>query len=163
MEQISEKWDKTASLLFSQLHLLSHWYSRFNKSCSMDSPASSTLSCYVPKQTNASLESGTKLLASHIYSHAVAQLVEALRYKLEGRSFYSRWCLWNFSLTLPFRPRCGPGVDSAFNRNEYQEYLLGVKPAGAYGWQPYQIHVPILFKSGSLDLLELQGTALLFT
>ena len=23
--------------------------------------------------------------------HAVAQLVEALRYKLEGRGFYSRW------------------------------------------------------------------------
>jgi hypothetical protein len=25
----------------------------------------------------------------------------------------------------------GPGVDLAFNRNEYQEYLLGVKAAGA--------------------------------
>jgi hypothetical protein len=25
----------------------------------------------------------------------------------------------------------GPGVDSASNRNEYQEYLLGVKAAGA--------------------------------
>ena len=25
----------------------------------------------------------------------------------------------------------GPGVDSAFNRNEYQEYFLGVKVAGA--------------------------------
>jgi hypothetical protein len=31
--------------------------------------------------------------------HAVAQLVEALRYKLEGRVFDFRWCLWNFSLT----------------------------------------------------------------
>ena len=31
--------------------------------------------------------------------HAVAQLVEALRYKLEGRGFDSRWCHWNFSLT----------------------------------------------------------------
>ena len=30
---------------------------------------------------------------------AVAQLVEALRYKLEGRGFDSRWCHWNFSLT----------------------------------------------------------------
>jgi hypothetical protein len=29
----------------------------------------------------------------------VAQLVEALRYKSEGRGFDSRWCLWNFSLT----------------------------------------------------------------
>ena len=31
--------------------------------------------------------------------HAVAQLVEALRYKSEGRGFDSRWCHWNFSLT----------------------------------------------------------------
>jgi len=30
--------------------------------------------------------------------HAVAQLVEALRYKPEGRGFDSRWCHWNFSL-----------------------------------------------------------------
>jgi hypothetical protein len=30
---------------------------------------------------------------------AVAQLVEALRYKLGGRGFDSRWCHWNFSLT----------------------------------------------------------------
>ena len=31
--------------------------------------------------------------------HAVAQLVEALPYKPEGRGFYSRRCYWNFSLT----------------------------------------------------------------
>ena len=30
---------------------------------------------------------------------AVAQLVEALRYKSEGRGLDSRWCHWNFSLT----------------------------------------------------------------
>ena len=30
---------------------------------------------------------------------AVAQLVEALRYKSEGRGFDSRCCHWNFSLT----------------------------------------------------------------
>jgi hypothetical protein len=29
----------------------------------------------------------------------VEQLVEALRYKPEGRGFDSRWCHWNFSLT----------------------------------------------------------------
>jgi len=28
--------------------------------------------------------------------HAVAQLVEALRYDPEGRGFDSRWCNWNF-------------------------------------------------------------------
>jgi hypothetical protein len=31
--------------------------------------------------------------------YAVAQLVEALRYKSEGRGFDSRWSHWNFSLT----------------------------------------------------------------
>ena len=30
-----------------------------------------------------------------------------------------------------FRSHYGPGVDSASNWNEYQEYFLGVKAAGA--------------------------------
>jgi hypothetical protein len=57
-------------------------------------------------------------------------VVKALCYKPEGRGIDSRWCHWNFSLTS-FRPHYGPGVDSASNRNEYQEYFLGVKAAGA--------------------------------
>jgi hypothetical protein len=47
-------------------------------------------------------------------------LVDALRYKPEGREFDSRLCHWNFSLTKSFRPHYGPGVDSAINRNEYK-------------------------------------------
>ena len=31
---------------------------------------------------------------------------------------------------ISFRSHYGPGVDSASNRNEYQEYFLGVKAAG---------------------------------
>jgi hypothetical protein len=38
-------------------------------------------------------------LRTYENKHAVAQLVEALRYKPEGRGFDSRWCHWNFSLT----------------------------------------------------------------
>ena len=34
-----------------------------------------------------------------ILGHAVVQLVEALRYKLEGRGFDSQWYHWIFSLT----------------------------------------------------------------
>jgi len=49
----------------------------------------------------------------------VTQLVEALRYKPEGRGFDSRLCHWNYSLTQSFLPHYGPGVDSASNRNEY--------------------------------------------
>jgi hypothetical protein len=34
-----------------------------------------------------------------VMGHAVAQLVEALRYKPERSGFDSQWCHWNFSLT----------------------------------------------------------------
>jgi hypothetical protein len=45
-------------------------------------------------------------------------VVEALRYKSEGRGIDSRWCHWNFSLT-----------------NKNQVCILGVKSAGAAtGW-----------------------------
>jgi hypothetical protein len=33
----------------------------------------------------------------------------------------------------------------------------GVKAAGAYGCQPYHLHVPIVLKSGRLNLLEPSG------
>jgi hypothetical protein len=66
-----------------------------------------------------------------IPGHAMALLVEALRYKSEGRGFDYRWCHWIFPLTYSFRPHYGPGVDSVSNRNKYQEYFLGVKMAGA--------------------------------
>ena len=58
----------------------------------------------------------------------MAQLVEALRYKPEGRGFDSRWCHWNFSLTQSFRPHYDPGVDSASNINEYQKCFLSGLP-----------------------------------
>ena len=34
----------------------------------------------------------------------------------------------------------------------------GIKAAGAYGWQPYHLHVPSVLKSGSLNLLEPSGS-----
>jgi len=60
-------------------------------------------------------------------------LVEALRYKSGGRRFDSRWYNWNFLLTKSFRPHYGPGVESASNRNEDQEYFLGVEDGQCYG------------------------------
>jgi hypothetical protein len=44
-------------------------------------------------------------------------LVGTLRCWPEGRWFNSRWCHWNLLFTIP-------GVDSASNINEYQEYFL---------------------------------------
>jgi hypothetical protein len=62
----------------------------------------------------------------------VAQSVEALRFKPEGRVFDSRRCHWNFSLTNSLRSHYGP-VDSASNRNEYQVYFLGCKGGRCVG------------------------------
>ena len=61
----------------------------------------------------------------------------------------------DFSLT--FRPHCGPGVDSASNRNEYQEYFLGGKGGRCVVLTTCHLHVPIVLKSGSLNLLEPSG------
>jgi hypothetical protein len=61
----------------------------------------------------------------------LVQLIEALRYKPESRGFDSRWFHGNFSLIYSFRQHYGPEVDSSSNRNEYQEYFLGLKAAGA--------------------------------
>ena len=33
----------------------------------------------------------------------------------------------------------------------------GVNAAGAKGWQPYRLHVPIVLKFGNLSLLETSG------
>jgi hypothetical protein len=48
-----------------------------------------------------------------------------------------------------------PWVDSAFNRSENQEYFLGGK--GGRCWKPYHFPVPIVLKSGNLNLLEPSG------
>ena len=60
-------------------------------------------------------------------------LAEALRYKLEGRGFDFRWCHWDFIFAITLRPHCIHGAESVSNGNEYQEYLLGVETAVAYG------------------------------
>jgi len=90
-------------------------------------------------------------------------VVKLLCYKSESRFFNSRWCHWNFSLPLSFRSHYGPGVDSASNRNEYQEHFLGVKAAGAYGWQPYHHPVPLSWNLGNLTSWNHLGHSRLLT
>ena len=63
----------------------------------------------------------------------VAQLTEALRYKPEGRGFDSQWCHWIFSLYINEKLLSAALWPPASNRNEYQEYFLGVKAPGVYG------------------------------
>ena len=61
---------------------------------------------------------------------AVAQLDEALCYIPEGHGFDPQWRHWNFSLTQSFYPHYDPEVNSASNKNEYQEYFV----VGKGGW-----------------------------
>jgi len=88
----------------------------------------------------------------------VAQLVQALRYKPKGCGFDSGRCRWNFSLTY-FWPHYGPGVDSASNRNEYQDYFLGGKSGRCVGLTPLPPSCAEggVIKSGSLNLPEPSG------
>jgi len=46
-------------------------------------------------------QSQNKIFYLHYWyvGHAVAQLAEALCYKLEGRGIDSQWCHWDFLLT----------------------------------------------------------------
>ena len=61
-----------------------------------------------------------------------SSVVQVLCYKSEGRWFDPSWCQWIFFIDIKsFRSHYGLGVDSTSNRNEYQEYFLGVKAAGA--------------------------------
>ena len=53
-----------------------------------------------------------------------------------------------------FGPHYGPGFDLTSNRNEYQEYFMGLWQSVRMSDQPYHLHVPIVFKSEILNLLE---------
>ena len=64
------------------------------------------------------------------YGDRGGRVVKVLCYKSEGRWFDPSWCQFFIDIKS-FRSHYAPGVDSASNRNEYQEYFLGVKAAGA--------------------------------
>ena len=61
--------------------------------------------------------------------HAVAQLVEALRYKPEGCGFDSRWYHWNFPLTSG--RTMALGLTQPLTEMSTRNIYWGVKAAGA--------------------------------
>ena len=73
-------------------------------------------------------------------------VVKVLRYFSDGPEIDSRRCHWIFQWHISFRPYHDPGIDSAPSENEYQEHFLGVKAAGAWGWQPHHLLVPNVMK-----------------
>jgi len=56
-----------------------------------------------------------------------------------------------------FRSDYGPGVDSASNRNEYQEYFLGSKDGRCVRLTTLPPSFAVVMKSGSLNFLEPSG------
>jgi hypothetical protein len=68
----------------------------------------------------------------------------------------SQWGHWNFFPTKYFWLHYGPGVDSASNRNEYQEHFLGSKGSRCIGLTTIPPSCAN-WKSGSIALLELSG------
>ena len=56
-----------------------------------------------------------------------------------------------------FRPHYGPGVDSASNRNEYQEHFLGVKSGRCVRLTTLPPSCAAVMKSGNLKFLETSG------
>jgi hypothetical protein len=58
---------------------------------------------------------------------------------------------------LKFFIDIGPGVDSASNRNEYQEYFLGVKSGQCIRPTTLPPSCAFVMKSGNLNFLEHSG------
>jgi len=56
-----------------------------------------------------------------------------------------------------FRSHYGPGADSASNRNEYQEYFLGVKRGRCVRLTTLPPSCAVVMKSGNLNFLEHSG------
>jgi len=74
---------------------------------------------------SARYEFGLYVIYDNIRGDRGSTVVKVLCYKSEGRWFDPSW--------KSFRSHYGPGVDSASNKNEYQEHFLGVKAADAQG------------------------------
>jgi hypothetical protein len=69
---------------------------------------------------------------SNYEGHAVAQLVEALCYKSEGRGFDSRWCHWDFSLTYnPSGRTMALGLTQPLTEMSTRNISWGITTAGA--------------------------------
>ena len=72
-------------------------------------------------------------------------VVNVLCYRSERCWFDPRWCH-----IKSFRSHYGPGFDSASDRNEYQEYFLGVKSGRCARLTTYHHPVPLSRNLGNL-------------
>jgi hypothetical protein len=77
-------------------------------------------------------------------------VVKVLCYKSEGRFSIPAGVIGFFIDIKSFRSHYGPGVDSSSNRNEYQEYFLGVKSGRCVRLTTYHHPVPLSRNLGTL-------------
>ena len=70
-------------------------------------------------------------LTEEYSGYAVTQLLDALRYKLEGRGFDSRWCHWNFHWRNPSDRTMALGLNQKLTEMSTRNISWGVKAAGA--------------------------------
>jgi hypothetical protein len=95
-----------------------------------------------------------------------------------GPTWGTRWCIWlrHCATSWKVASSIPDGVTGIFHwpnpswltlaleltqpltEMSTRDISWGVKATGAYGWQPYHFHVPIVLKSGSPNLLEPSGT-----
>ena len=88
----------------------------------------------------------------------VAQLVEALRAtSLKGGGSIPGGIIGIFRWRNPSGRTLTQGLTQPLTEMSIRNISWLVKAAGAWGWQPYHFHVPIVLKSGSLILLESSG------
>ena len=79
-------------------------------------------------------------------------------YALEGRWFRSQLVSLEFIIDIKsFRSHYGPGVDSASNRNEYQNYFLGGKGGRCVRLTTLPPSCAVVTKCGNLNFLEPSG------
>ena len=101
-----------------------------NRGDSLTHESSCTSPCFTPFSCSWKSQRKSKITFPLEWDRG-GTVVKVLCYKSEGRWSDIRWCHWNFHWHNPSDRTYGPGVDSASNRNEYQENFLGVNAVGA--------------------------------
>jgi len=84
----------------------------------------------------------------------------AHRTKLQTVRRQVRFPMWSpecFIDIKSFRSHYVPGVDSASNRNEYQEHFVGGKGGRCVGLTTLQPSCAVVLNSGNLNFLEPSG------
>jgi len=92
-----------------------------------------------------------------LWGHVVAQLVEALRYSRKVAGSITDGVIGILHWHNPSGRIMTLGSTQPLTEMSTRNISWRVKAAGAYGWQPYHLRVPIVLKSGSLNLLEPSG------